>query len=274
MEYKKYSPNSIENYCSCLGKFLAYYNSKYTEPIKIPANELVSYLSSFKEVNTHKANLSAIKLFYQKCLNQNHKFDKIEYPRSSKKLPIILSVDEIQRMFNVCENIKHKVILSLLYSGGLRVSELINLKWIHIDRSRKVINIIQAKGKKDRQVGLSVDLIPLLEMYWRNYKSKEYILNGQSSLMYSERSVNEVIKNLAEKSGIKKRVYTHLIRHCFATHLLESGTDINLIQRLLGHSSVKTTSIYTHISDSLISKINNPLSKISINNNLKKLNNV
>lgn len=168
-------------------------------------------------------------------------------------------------MFNVCDNKKHKVILSLLYSCGLRVSELINLKWQHIDRSRMIINIIQAKGNKDRQVMLAPQLIPLLESYYREYKSKVYVLNGwKDEPQYSERSVGQVIKQLAAKAGISKRVYTHLMRHCSFTHMVESGTDINLIQKLAGHSNVKTTSIYTHISHNLISQIQSPLNQINL----------
>jgi site-specific recombinase XerD len=171
-------------------------------------------------------------------------------------------------MFNVCENLKHKVILSLLYSAGLRVSELLNLKWSHIDRSRMVINILQAKNKKDRQVMLAPELIPLLEQYYYAYKSKEYVLNGQFDLQYSEKSVGQVVKQLAEKAGINKRVWTHLIRHCSFTHMVENGTDINLIQKIAGHSSVKTTHIYTHISNSIISRIKSPLSSINISSPL------
>jgi site-specific recombinase XerD len=167
-------------------------------------------------------------------------------------------------MFDVCENLKHKTILALLYSAGLRVSELINLKWAHIDRSRMIINIIQAKGQKDRQVGLNASIIPLLTSYYRKYKSVEYVFNGQNDLQYSARSVGEVIKQLAKSAGLSKRVYTHLIRHCTFTHLVEMGTDINLIQRLAGHSNVKTTSIYCHISHNIISKIQSPINNIRI----------
>jgi site-specific recombinase XerD len=193
------------------------------------------------------------------------KISKIPYPKSDKKLPIVLSVDEIQNMFSVCENRKHRAILALLYSCGLRVSELINLKWEHIDRGRKVINIIQAKGKKDRQVPLNEKLVFVLTEYWKEYKSKVYVFNGwKNEPQYSERSVGQVVKQLAVKAGIKKDVYTHLIRHCNATHLVEAGTDINLIQRLLGHSNVKTTMIYTQISHNLISGINSPLNAIKL----------
>lgn len=265
---KNYAKNSIDNYVSQVTSFLNHYNSKFTEPSKINESAIKDWLLLANSVNGRKHRLSALKLFYQFTIKQPMKFKYIEYPRVDKKLPIVLSVEEIQRMFNACENKKHKVILGLLYSCGLRVGELINLKWNHIDRSREVINIIQAKGKKDRQVGLPFDLIPLLEDYYKEYKPKEYVLNGQfteKQLQYSDRSVGEVIKQLAEKAKIfNKKVHPHLIRHCYATHLVEAGTDINLIQKLLGHSSVKTTNIYLHISHNHISKIKSPLSAIKL----------
>jgi len=173
-------------------------------------------------------------------------------------------VEEVQKMFNVCDNLKHKVILSLLYSCGLRVSELINLKWSDIDRSRMIINIIGGKGNKDRQVMLDDSLIPLLEKYFYEYKTKTYILSGQFSDKYSPESVGQVMKQLAKKANINKRVYTHLMRHNCFTHMVEAGTDINLVQKLAGHSSVKTTLLYTHMSHNLISKIKSPLKSINL----------
>lgn len=262
---KNYSNNSIDNYVSQVNCFLNYFNNKFTEPSKINEQEIKDWLLLAKSINGRKHRISALKLFYYLTIKQPLKFKYIEYPKSDKKLPIVLSQEEIQKMFSICDNIKHKVVLALLYSAGLRVSELINLKWAHIDRSRMVINIIQAKGKKDRQVMLSPELIPLLEKYWREYKSKEYVLNGwKNEPQYSERSVGQVIKQLAEKAGIKKKVWTHLIRHCSFTHLLEQGTDLGIIQKLAGHNSIKTTQTYTHISHNLISKIKSPLSNISI----------
>lgn len=254
---------TIENYISGVKSFLFKFD-KYNEPKEVPTQEIKEYLLVFKTINTRKHNLCAIKSFYQLTVGMPNKIDKIPYPKADKKLPIVLSVDEIQAMFTACENLKHKVILALLYSCGLRVSELINLKWEHIDRSRMVINIIQAKGKKDRQVMLTDSLIPLLEKYHKEYKSKIYVLNGQFDVQYSSRSVGEVIKQLAEKADIKKRVYTHLMRHCSFTHMVETGCDINLVQKLAGHSNVKTTAIYTHISHNLISKIKSPLASIKL----------
>lgn len=266
MTRRNFSNQTIEIYSSCLKKFFG--QSIKDHPKNINENDIREFLGRFTKPNTQRGYHSAIKKFYEVCLGQKEKFKYIPYAKKSNKLPIVLSVEEIQRMFNVCENKKHKVILALLYSCSLRVSELINLKWIHIDRSRMIINIIQAKGNKDRQVGLNDKLIELLTDYWKEYKSNQYVLNGQMTLQYSERSVLEVVKQLATKAGIdNKRVYTHLIRHCSATHMVENGTDINLIQKLLGHSNVKTTNVYLHISHNHISKIQSPLSAINLHSN-------
>lgn len=264
MTRRNYGQQTIENYSSCMKKFFG--QSVKDHPKNINETDIRNFLGTFSEPNTQRAYHSAIKKFYDICLGQKHKFRYIPYARKNSKLPIVLSVDEVQRMFDVCENKKHRLILALLYSCSLRVSELINLKWVHIDRSRMIINILQAKGNKDRQVGLNKKLIQLMTEYYREYKSVEYVFNGQGgSLQYTERSVGEVVKQLAEKAGIKnKKVYTHLLRHTSATHLVEKGTDINLIQKLLGHSSVKTTNIYTHISHNLISRISSPLNDIAI----------
>ncbi len=264
----KYNSDATKNnYISCVKSFLFKFD-KYSEPKEIPTQEIKEYLLTFKTVNTRKHNICAIKSFYQLTVGMPNKIDKIPYPKKEKKLPIVLSVEEIQKMFSVCENLKHRLILALLYSCGLRVSELINLKWSNIDRSRMIINIINAKGGKDRQVILAPTLIPLLTDYWNIYKSKEYILNGQfpeKQLQYTDRSVLEVVKGIAKKAGIcNKRVYTHLIRHCSFTHMVESGVDINLIQKLAGHENVKTTNLYLHISHNLISKITSPLSAIKL----------
>ena len=263
MKRRNYSKNTIESYVGCLNVFFG--KSEKDHPKNINEADIKMFLGGFKEVNTQRNYHSAIKKFYDICLGQKEKFKYIPYAKKNERLPIVLSVEEIQKMFSVCENLKHKVILSLLYSCGLRVSELINLKWQHIDRSRMIINIIAAKGNKDRQVMLSPQLIPLLEKYWNEYHSKVYVLNGwKNELQYTDRSVGQVVKQLADKAELNKRVYTHLLRHCAFTHMVESGTDINLIQRLAGHSNVKTTNIYLHTSHNLISKIQSPLNFINL----------
>lgn len=264
MKRRNYSNQTIENYSSCLKKFFS--ESKKDHPKNINESDIREFLLKYATPNTQRGYHSAIKKFYEICLHQKDKFKFIPYCKKDKKLPIVLSVDEIQSMFNVCTNEKHRVILALLYSCGLRVSELLNLKWANINRSRMIINIIAGKGNKDRQIMLAPTLIPLLEKYYREYHSKVYVLNGwKDELQYSQRSVLEVIKQLANKAGVdNKRVYTHLIRHCAFTHLAESGCDIRLIQRIAGHANSKTTDLYLHLSHNHISKINSPLNQIQL----------
>jgi site-specific recombinase XerD len=264
LRLKNYSQNTIENYTSQVRCFLEHFNNVATKPSEISEKQIKEWLLQAKSVNGLKHRISAVKLFYKLTGKQPLKFKHIEYPRSEKKLPQVLSQEEVQKMFDVCENLKHKVILALLYSCGLRVSELINLTWSNIDRSRMVINILNGKGKKDRQVMLPEIVVPLLENYWKQYKTKTYILSGQFSEQYSSRSVSQVLKQLATKAGIKKRVWTHQMRHNCFTHMVENGTDINLIQKLAGHNSVKTTMMYVQISDSLISKIQSPINNIRL----------
>ena len=266
LRLKNYAKSSIENYCSQVALFLSDHEKVATKPSEISERQIKEWLLKANTINSRKHRLSAVKLFYKITGKQPLKFKHIEYPRSEKKLPIVLSVEEIQKMFNVCTNEKHRVILGLLYSCGLRVSELINLKWKDIDRSRMIINVIAGKGNRDRQIMLATTLIPLLEKYYREYHSKVYVLNGwKDELQYTQRSVLEVVKQLAAKAGIdNKRVYTHLIRHCAFTHLAEQGTDIRLIQRIAGHANSKTTDLYLHLSHNLISKINSPINNIKI----------
>lgn len=258
---KGYRDQSIKNYMSCVEKFLNHFKDK-SQPKAINESDIKSYLLLYPEHNTQRAIHSAIKCFYHYVVRQPEKFKYIEYCKRSRKLPIVLSVDEIQKLFNACTNLKHRAIIALMYSTGLRVGEVINLKIENIDSSRMVINIINAKGGKDRQVMLNQNLLDLLRKYFLKYKPKEYLFNGQNSPQYSERSIAQFLKTYAHQCGLNKRIYPHLIRHCSFTHLVESGTDINLIQRLAGHQSVKTTNLYIQTSHSLISKIQSPLSNI------------
>lgn len=258
--------NSIatkNNYKSQVWCFLNHFKNE-VEPKAIDNEKIKLWLLEAKTINSRKHRMCAITSFYKITVGMPAKIAKIPYPKSEKKLPIVLSQAEVQRMFDVCENLKHKLILALLYSCGLRVSELINLQWQNIDRSRMVINILGGKGNKDRQVMLSTALIPLLEKYFHQYKTQNYILSGQFSDQYSSRSVGQIMKQLAQKAGINKRVYTHLMRHNCFTHMVENGIDINLIQRLAGHSNVKITMVYTHISHNIVSQINSPLNSINL----------
>lgn len=264
LKLKNYAENTIKNYVSQVELFLKHFEPIATKPSEISERQIKEWLLLANTINSRKHRISSVKLFYSLTGKQPLKFKHIEYPRAEKKLPIVLSQDEIQRMFSACENTKHKVILSLLYACGLRVSELINLKWENIDRSRMIINILGAKGNKDRQVMLAASIVPLLEKYYREYRPHTFVLNGQFGDQYSPTSVLQVVKKLARKAGINKRVYTHLMRHCSFTHLVENGVDINLIQRIAGHNNVKTTMIYTHISHNIVSKIQSPIANIRL----------
>lgn len=262
MKRRNYCDNTIKNYASCATHFFS--KSKSDHPKNIHENEIRQYLNQFTEPNTQRSIHGAIKLYFEICLNQKDKFKYLPYAKKSRKLPIVLSQDEVQRIFNVCDNRKHRAIMALLYGCGLRVSEVINLKPEHIDSSRMIINVIQGKGKRDRQVMLPKELLSLLREYYKEYRPKEYLFNGQSEPRYSSRSINNFLKDYAQKAGVNKRIYAHLYRHCSFTHLVENGTDISLIQKLAGHSDVKTTLLYTHLSHNLISKIQSPLSQISL----------
>lgn len=260
------SENTHKAYENAVSLFLNEFKN-FREPKEIPTDKIKEWLLQSQTINTRKHKLCAVKSFYEITVGMPAKISKIPYPKKDRKLPIVLSQSEIQKMFDVCDNLKHKVIISLLYSCGFRVSELLNLQWKNIDRGRMIINILQAKGKKDRQVPLDPSLIDLLEKYYYKYKPSNYVLNGEKpNTQYTSSSVNQVLKQLSQKAGIcNKRVYAHLMRHTSATHMVEAGMDINLIQRLLGHNSVKTTNIYLHISNNLISKLQTPLASIQIN---------
>lgn len=262
---KGYRERSIKNYCICVKLFLDHFNKIAEKPSEINEAMIKKYLLAFKEHNTQRSNHSAIKAFYKYVGKQPNKFKYIEYCKRTRRLPIVLSKDEIQRLFNACHNLKHKAILSLLYSAGLRISEVINLKIKDIDSGRMIINILDAKGGKDRQVMLDKNVLDILRKYYKQYTPKEYLFNGQFSLKYSERSINEFLKMYAKNAQIKNKIiYAHLLRHTSFTHLVEQGTDINLVQRLAGHSSVKTTNLYLHLSHNLISKIQSPISSIQL----------
>lgn len=261
---KGYRPNTVENYCSCLEIFLKRFEAIETEPKKINEDQIRQYLGTFKSRNTQRAHHSAIKCFYHYVLHQPNKFRYIEYAKKDSKLPVVFSVDEMQALISACSNLKHKAIVCLMYSAGLRISEVLKMKIQDIDSSRMIIFIRDAKGGFDRQVGLDPSLLQLIEQYLKEFKPKEYLFNGQNSEQYSDRSIQQFLKFYAKKAGIKKHVHPHLLRHNCATHMVENGTDINLIQRVLGHKSVKTTNIYLHTSDALLRKIPSPLAAIKI----------
>lgn len=203
--------------------------------------------------------ISAAKLFLKCGLNKSDALiNKLERPFSEKHIPVVLSISEVASIIKNTANLKHKAILATIYSHGLRVSELINLKVTDIDSQRGFINVRMGKGAKDRTVPINAECLELLRRYYKAYKPKIYLFEGQFLPYYSATSIRAIIKESAKKSRILKKVTPHTLRHSFATHLLEKGVDIRYIQQLLGHRSVKTTEIYTHVSSAHLLSITVP----------------
>lgn len=262
LKSKRYSDNTIKTYTDALKSFLLFYNTKPVE--QITNEDIIIYNNDFilkKEFSSSYQNqiVNAVKLFFKTVENKMMNEELIHRPRREKLLPNVLSKEEVKLILNAHSNIKHKVMLSLIYSCGLRRSELLNLKPIDIDSKRNIVFIKQSKGKKDRITPLSAKILDLLREYYKIYKPTNYLFEGQESgTIYSEQSLQSVLKQALEKANIKKPVTLHWFRHSYATHLLESGTDLRYIQELLGHSSSKTTEIYTHVSTKNIQQIKSP----------------
>ena len=257
---KGYSNNTIKTYLNCLGYFKNYYRG--IEVDNLSKEDIVTYLFHLVEENyaksTQNQHINAIKFYFEKVLGQEKEYYLIERPIKDKKLPIVLSKNEVQALLNATSNLKHLTILAIIYSCGLRVSEIIDLKIKEIDSQRMVINIRKSKGNKDRQVQLTNQILELIRVYYKQYKPSNYLINGQNCDKYSASSIQKTIKRSCAKARIYKTVTPHTLRHSFATHLLENGTDIRYIQTILGHSDIKTTQIYTHVSSAHLKNIQNP----------------
>ncbi len=254
LKLKNYSDNTIKNYVCQVDMFLRSHQEQFTEPAKINEQSIKTWLLQFKTRNAMCHAISALKLFYKKTIKQPMKFKHIEYPRSEKKLPKIIDKEYLLKQILKIENKKHKAIISLAYSTGMRVSEVCNLKIVDIDSKRMIITIRQSKGKKDRIVALSEKILEILREYFKEFNPKEYLFNGQFDLQYSHRSCNQIVKQY-----LGKEYHFHQLRHSNATALLEAGTDIRIIQKHLGHSSSKTTEIYTHVSTAIIQNMALPI---------------
>jgi integrase/recombinase XerD len=253
LDYLNYSPKTKTLYLSYINKFLEQIN-KY--PTELNSKDFQSYLDNYNFTSISQQNqiINAIRFLYKFGLNK--KYDKVSFkrPKSEKKLPQVIDSKFILNKLSKIQNLKHKAILTLTYSVGLRVSEIVNLKIENIDSKRMVIHIKNAKGRKDRIVPLSQTVLELLREYFKKYKPKEYLFNGQFSLQYSVKSCQNIFKKY-----IDDKSHIHILRHSCFTNLLESGTDLRIIQKIAGHSSSKTTEIYTHVSNQLLSKIKLPI---------------
>jgi integrase/recombinase XerD len=212
--------------------------------------------------NQIHSRLNAIRFYFEQVLGREKMFVDIPRPKKPAQLPKVLSTRDIKKLFAACENPKHQLMLQLCYGMGLRVSEVVALKIEHIDSTRMQVLVAGAKGKKDRYVQLPATVLQALRDYYRQYQPKDYLFEGQYGGAYSTRSVQAVFKNAMRKAGIRKSVGVHSLRHSYATHLHEYGTDIGFIQKLLGHNNIKTTLIYTQVSHATASRIQSPLDRL------------
>jgi len=260
LEYKNYSDSTQKTYLSLLEPFLKHMGKPVDE---ISIKDIEQYIKETVldqgfSLSYQNQIVNAVKLFISRSENRQIDLSQIERPRKSQYLPSVLSKQEVKAMLDSTHNIKHKAILSLIYSAGLRVGEALSLTFQDIDSKRGLIHIRQGKGNKDRVVGLSPSILDLLRQYYLKHKPEYFLFEGAPRQMYSQSSVRAVLKDSCKRAGISRKIRVHSLRHSYAIHLLESGTDIRFIQDLWGPKNPKTTMIYTHVSNREIKNIISP----------------
>ncbi|UWX56253.1 site-specific integrase [Maribacter litopenaei] len=262
LELRRYAENTVKTYVHQFEAFINHYRE--IRPDAITENEIRLYLQKLSREGRSSSYLNqavnSIKFYYEVVLGMPNRFYDIERPIKQKQLPRVLSKEEVLNLIGNTNNLKHRCIVSLLYSAGLRRSELLDLRPADIDSKRMLITIKGAKGNKDRMTVLSPTLLKDLRAYYKEYRPKNFLFEGPGQKAYSASSVLKIISMAALRAGIRKKVTPHMLRHSFATHLLEDGTDIRYIQLLLGHSSTKTTEIYTHVAETSFTNIKDLLS--------------
>ena len=259
---KRYSQNTVKTYTTYFRQFLIYFHGR--DPLSIKKDEINAYILELirtRGISSSQQNqrINAIKFFYEKVLGRRKEYYMITRPTKEKRLPTVLTKGEVEQILAKCKNLKHKCILMTLYSGGLRRSELINLKIKDIDSKRMLIRITNSKGNKDRYTLLSRVLLGQLRLYYKAYRPENWLFEGPRGKPYSATSIENIFRRALKKTNITKHASPHTLRHSFATHLLEQGINLRYIQELLGHSSSKTTEIYTRVSNHKLSQIKNPL---------------
>ena len=270
LQLKGYSDNTLKTYRNEFAQLL--YVLKSNSVNDLDSERLRRYFlyctNTLKlSENTMHSRINAVKFYFEQVLKREKFFFEIPRPKKPLTLPNVLAISQVEKLFAQLENLKHKTMLYLAYSAGLRVSEVINLKVKDIHSARMVINIRGAKGKKDRTVALSVGILDLLRKYYVAYKPTDWLFEGQyKDTPYSTRSLQQIFHRAKTAAKISQDVTFHSLRHSYATHLHESGTDIKLIQELLGHNDLNTTMRYTHVSNRTLENIKSPFDNL----NLKK----
>lgn len=270
LEQKRYSASTIKMYVAYCKDFVYYFSGRDIDVLnKTEINNYILYLIRQQNISPSRQNqvINAIKFYYEKVLGMPKEFYDIERPRKKFELPKVISEQEVLRVLKACDNLKHKTLLATIYSAGLRRSELINLRKDDVDYDKNLIFIRGAKGKKDRISILSEANAKMLQAYQKKYRPKYWMFESPDKKKYSTSSISRALDKAVFAAGITKKVTPHMLRHSFATHLLEQGVDLRYIQNLLGHESTKTTEIYTHVSKKSLNKIKSPLDRILEDNN-------
>jgi len=266
LQLKAYSESTIRTYRNEFAQLL--YLLKNVPVNMLDSTKLRSYFLYCTNVlklseNTLHSRINAVKFYFEQVLHREKLFFEIPRPKKPSLLPKVISAKDIKKLFSVTLNLKHNTMLKLCYGMGLRVSEVVNLKVTDIDSKAMQVFIERAKGKKDRYANLPQSILEQLRAYYQAYKPCKYLFEGQYGEQYSTRSVQQVFKDAMLKAKINKDIGIHGLRHSFATHLLENGTDIKFIQELLGHNDIKTTLRYTHVSRQSLKNVKSPLDTIS-----------
>lgn len=263
----RYSERTIKVYCSAFEEFINFHHRYEINKIdEQKVIEFLRYLVMERKVSTSYQNqsINAIKFYYEKVLSGQRKFYFIDRPKKEKTLPTVLNEEEVIRLFAHVKNIKHKCILMLAYSAGLRLGEIVRLRLADIDRERMQIRVVQSKGKKDRYAKLAVKFLKVYDEYLAEYQPKEHLFEGAKGGEYSPNSIQNIIKAVSNRAGIEKKVTMHTLRHTYATHSLENGVDLRYIQSMMGHESSRTTEIYTHVTTKGFDQIRSPLDNLDI----------
>ena len=270
MELRGYSQKTIKNYILHVSTFAKFYNKSPDLLGETEIREYLHYCITERKLSEGTVNYynACIKFFYTKVLDRHWNMDKLPRAKERRRLPVVLSPEEVKAIFNATHNLKHKAILMTIYSAGLRISEVCNLKISDIDSKSMQILIRQGKGNKDRYTILSKENLKILREYWKMYQPKEYLFLGRYNTgSISTRAVQAAFGKSIKRTRITKHVSVHSLRHAFATHLLDAGTDICYIQKLLGHTRITTTSIYLHLRRLDLLKIKSPLDTLLGNDN-------
>jgi integrase/recombinase XerD len=265
LQLKGITPRTQKKYLREVSLMADYFDKPLEE---LGEKEVKDYLVHMLETRklsrgTYRGYVAGIKFLYKTTLNREEVVEKIQYPKAKRTLPVVLDLSEVKTLLSVMENLKHRALLTITYSAGLRVSEAAKLKVTDIDSKRMMVRVQQGKGRKDRYSILSKTALELLRLYWRQYRPKEWLFEGQKEgahLCYT--SIRQIFVEAMKRAGITKPANPHTLRHSFATHLIEAGTSLHHVQLLLGHRSPTTTTVYLHVSKMNLAQVCSPLDSI------------